>query len=561
VTRFRSLLATLLLACLATGQTSRDTSFGEWPFLVGNMDGAINQLVADSVANDLDTLYINAFRATGPLTGTLFINDASGTWNAAWGAVRPGNVGINLVTLINAARAANLQVVAVIKCFETTAPPTNTAHCQYLLDVINYLINTYDAQGRPVYDLDGISLDYVRFVSGTGNSPAPVTQFVRDVKALLGPRTLHAYLLAGRYTFDGPTYDTNFNSYTSVINGNSSQYGQHWEQMAQHVDVMMPMAYTADGSIYNTFAGHQAYVRTVASYTRQACTRAGFPARRVVPAIRCYSDTNETATAATIEASITGALAGGGDGYNAFRYGSMAGHPDWFAKLKQYSVPGQNRPVPVFTVASQGLGVALDANGCRHGTEPVATLQVRFDWENDRVWDTALSTTKNLSWIARNPGTWRIGMEVRDSTGLSGYTTRLLRAPNVLASNAPALSAAAGGNVGLILNAGPANGGRLYVLTGGLSGTSPGLPVAPGYTLPLNYDGLVLLLLNVANSPLFGNSVGFLDPAGGSLAVFSAPPGLLTGVAGQTIHFAGFALDAGFHFAFTTNAVGLLINP
>ena len=559
--RLSRLFACLLFTSLLPAQTSRDTSFGEWPFLVGNMDGAINQLVADAVANDLDTIYINAFRATGPLTGTLYITDSAGTWNAAWGAVRPGNVGINLQTVISAARAANLQVVAVVKCFETTAPPSDAAHRQYLLDIINYLVNSYDAQGRPVYDLDGISLDYVRFLSGTGNSPVPVNQFLHDCKALLGPRTLHAYLLAGRYTFDGPTYDTNFNSYTSVINANASDYGQHWEQMAQYVDVMMPMAYTADGSIYSTYARHQAYVRTVASYCRQACTRAGFPTRRVVPAIRCYTDTSETATANTIDASITGALAGGADGYNAFRYGSMAGHPDWFLKLKQYSVPGQNRPVPSFTTLNQGLGVALDASACRDADEPTANLQVRFDWETNGAWDTTLSTSKTLSWIARNPGGWRIAMEVRDSSGLSGFTTRLLRAPNVLSGNTPALSAAAGGSAGLLLTAGPATAGRLYLLTGTLSGTAPGLPVAPGYTLPLNYDHLVLLLLNSANTPLFSNSVGFLDAGGGTLAAFHASPGLLNGLAGQTLHFAGFALDAGFQFVFTTNAVGVAINP
>src|SRR5262245_40356565 len=169
----------------------------------------------------------------------------------------------------------------------------------------------------------------------------------------------------------------------------------------------MPMAYTADGSIYSTYALHQAYVRQVAAYARTAVTRAGYPARRVSPAIKTYSDT-ETCTAQTVEASITGALLGGGDGYQAFRYSTLAPHPDWMAKLKAWAVPGQNRPIASVTAAVTGLTVALDPTASRDADEPSANLQVRFDWENDGTFDTPWLANARLDWLARQPVGYRV---------------------------------------------------------------------------------------------------------------------------------------------------------
>ena len=117
-------LALAFTTCLPAQTPSRDVSFGEWPFLVGNMDSQIATLVQSAKSNDLDTIYMNFYRATGPSTGTLWITDSAGTWNSAWGPVRTGGDGINLVNFINAAHAANIQVIAVMKCFDTTVQPT-----------------------------------------------------------------------------------------------------------------------------------------------------------------------------------------------------------------------------------------------------------------------------------------------------------------------------------------------------------------------------------------------------------------------------------------------------
>lgn len=551
--------AVLLLALGAHAQVSRDTSIGTWPFLVGNMDGQIQTLVDTAATNGLDSVYVNVFRATGPRTGTMWVDDAAGTWNASWGAVRPGGTGIDLVKLITAAHAKNLQVVAVIKCFDASVSPNDASHRQYLLDVIDYFVRSYDTAGNPIYDLDGVALDYVRFVGSSNSNPAPVTAFVADVKQRLGPLTLHAYVLAGRYTLDGPTYDSVFNSYGSVINQNATQYGQHWEQLAQHVDVLMPMAYTADGSIYQGYAAHLAFVRTATQYARTACQRAGFPNRRVVTAIRCWTDSSETATAQSVDASARGAMLGGGDGYQAFRYRTM--QAAWWPSLARYAAPGPNRPIPVVTAAVVGMGVRLDATASRDNDENPAALRVRFDWEGDGRFDTARSTQQRPTWLARNPGTWRIGMEVTDSTGVSGVTTRRIRVADPLRASPTSVSAATGGVLRFTIAAGADAAGASYALSGALAGAVPGTPIAPGFVLPLNVDALTWALVAAANTPLFANSVGVLDAGGGAVATLNIAPGLVASLVGRLVHVAGVATRASAGLVFVTNATPFLVLP
>jgi len=549
-----------LAASLASQSPSRDVSFGEWPFLEGNMDSRITAMIQSAKNSDLDTIYMNFYRATGPSTGTLWITDSAGTWNSAWGAVRTNGTGINLVNFITAAHAANLQVIAVMKCFDTTVQPTDTNHRQYLWNIVDYLVNSYDASGKPIYDVDGIALDYVRYVGGTGTvNPVFVTDFVKGVKQRCGVLQVHAYLISGRYDFDGPTYDGNFNSYSSVMTALKNGYGQDWQALAPWVDVYMPMAYTADGSIYSTYALHQAYVKQVTAYARTAVTIAGYPTRRVSPAIKTYTDT-ETCTASTVEASITGALLGGGDGYQAFRYTPLVAQPTWVAKMKAYAVPGQNRPIALLTAPPAGLTVRADPTLSRDGDEPSANLQVRFDWENDGIFDTGWLPNSTLDWLNKVPGTRRVGLAVRDSTGLLGQTTRKVANANPLGVIPGSISLASPPQVSIAVNAGPAAAGQLYLVLGTLSGTSPGTQVAPGLTLPLNWDGLTTGLLDAVNTPLLVNGFGSLDQNGTAQAKFNLPPGLGL-LSGKTIHWSALGATPASQFLFVTNASALVLLP
>jgi len=56
--------------------------------------------------------------------------------------------------------------------------------------------------------------------------------------------------------------------------------------------------------------------------------------------------------------------------------------------------------------------------------DPVDALSVRWDWEDDGVWDTAWSTWKSADHQYPGPGTYTIRLEVRDTGGLVSTVTR-----------------------------------------------------------------------------------------------------------------------------------------
>lgn len=544
-TVFRNLFSAALLACALGAQSpSTDVSVGVFPFLIGNMDGRIGEIVTNCQTRGIDTLYVSVFRATGPRTGDLWITDRAGTWNPGFGAVRRNGTGIDLVNLINACHAANIRVVGILKCFHDNVQPSDALHRQYLLDVVSYLVDSFLPDGRPVYDLDGIALDYVRYV-GSGNADASiVTNFVADVRQRIRHLSLHAYLVASRFTFDGGTYDGNFQGYATVINSLASQYGQHWEQFARHCDVLMPMAYTANGSIYNTYALHQAYVRQTALYARTACQIAGFPTRRVVPTIRTYTDSSETTTDQTVEASITGALLGGGNGYQAFRYQHLVDNPSWWTKMAQYAVPGCNWPVPVPGFSTSTLTTVADASSSRDHDQQGATLQVRYDFDGDGVLDTPWQPNTPTWRLNRHPGTWTMWLQVRDAQGQVSTTRRRHTTGTALALQ-PALLAASGrGSATIQVDVGSAGAGATYLLLASLSGTSPGFLWRPGFPVPLNVDFLTDAFASDPNGNFLQGGLGLLDNQGSATATITVPPPLLSAFAGSTLHWTVLVADS-----------------
>lgn len=63
------------------------------------------------------------------------------------------------------------------------------------------------------------------------------------------------------------------------------------------------------------------------------------------------------------------------------------------------------------------------------------TLQFRWDWENDDVWDTEYTTTKTAEHIYQIPGTYLIRLEVKDLNGLTDSTTEEVTVGLCVASN------------------------------------------------------------------------------------------------------------------------------
>jgi len=87
-------------------------------------------------------------------------------------------------------------------------------------------------------------------------------------------------------------------------------------------------------------------------------------------------------------------------------------------------------PTASFTVAptsgTTDTTFQFDASTSSDEQDSVATLQVRWDWEDDGTWDTQWSTTLTASHIFSTPGTKSIKLEVRDTGGLTHATTRTL---------------------------------------------------------------------------------------------------------------------------------------
>jgi uncharacterized protein (TIGR02145 family) len=67
---------------------------------------------------------------------------------------------------------------------------------------------------------------------------------------------------------------------------------------------------------------------------------------------------------------------------------------------------------------------SFDASSCSDNEDAVYLLEVRWDWENDGVWDTNYSTSKTAAHQYNTEGTITINLEVKDKDGLTGSTTQ-----------------------------------------------------------------------------------------------------------------------------------------
>lgn len=68
----------------------------------------------------------------------------------------------------------------------------------------------------------------------------------------------------------------------------------------------------------------------------------------------------------------------------------------------------------------------FDASLCRDDTDSQALLEVRWDWDNDNVYDTDFMVDKVLEKVFPFPGTYIIKLQVRDTQGLTDTKARTL---------------------------------------------------------------------------------------------------------------------------------------
>ena len=107
-----------------------------------------------------------------------------------------------------------------------------------------------------------------------------------------------------------------------------------------------------------------------------------------------------------------------------------------------------------------------------------------------------------------------------EQAGPGALSSLTVRVQSIRAMSSLPLSASAQDSVGFSISAGPANAGRTYIMLGSLAGTSPGLSLPGGMTLPLTEDRYTQYTQHVPNSPVLSNSMGVLDAAGHATVTF-----------------------------------------
>jgi PKD repeat protein len=90
--------------------------------------------------------------------------------------------------------------------------------------------------------------------------------------------------------------------------------------------------------------------------------------------------------------------------------------------------PVNNAPNACFVVTPESgttdTTFRFDASCCSDAEDPVTSLEVRWDWENDETWDTGWATTKTASHQYSTSGIKTIALEVKDKGGLTDRVTR-----------------------------------------------------------------------------------------------------------------------------------------
>lgn len=111
-----------------------------------------------------------------------------------------------------------------------------------------------------------------------------------------------------------------------------------------------------------------------------------------------------------------------------------------------------------------------------------------------------------------------------------------------LATDTHEVSLANQGVQTMSLVAGAQNAGKIYLVLGSMTGTTPGLMLGT-LRLPLNVDPYFSLVLSVPNTPLLTPSLGQLDASGNATVKFTAVPQIPASLVGTTFHHAYVVLS------------------
>ncbi len=181
---------------------------------------------------------------------------------------------------------------------------------------------------------------------------------------------------------------------------------------------------------------------------------------------------------------------------------------------------GNQPPVACFTltptIGTVQLTFSVDASCSTDDKTPLAKLKVRWDWENDGVWDTAFSTTKTATHSYPSEGSKTIRVQVQDQSGLNGTTTQDLFVQPVSAESPVADATGTlfqpANEPALDLN--PFNSQNVVLSAYGVSGSTPGQTPIPVY---FSNDGGISWSRSLGQGPAYFGDPGLEFNAGGTV--------------------------------------------
>jgi hypothetical protein len=222
---------------------------------------------------------------------------------------------------------------------------------------------------------------------------------------------------------------------------------------------------------------------------------------------------------------------------------------------------------------AKAVGVSADGRTVlgEHGFDPFGGLNAAWIWTPEtgaqRIDDLLAAEGVSLPGVTTLYNAYQLSADGRHATlgaqkaggGVETYLVTLPTGRPVLETDLSEISTGAGGTQTMSLDAGVANAGNLYVLTGSASGTWPGFE-SEGLHLPLNIDAYTHFTLGYANVAIPG-SIAFLDGAGRSGALFGLLPGSDPSLAGIHLWHAYAVFDPSLQPVGISNATFLRVTP
>ncbi|MEM3397420.1 MAG: pseudomurein-binding repeat-containing protein [Thermoplasmata archaeon] len=204
-----------------------------------------------------------------------------------------------------------IKVYAWVICFDDESwggwvDPNSTSYRDYLKNNLFLPLSQN-------YDFDGVILDCIRYPGTANGNTYPITSFCQEVSAII------KFYRPGSIIGAAVMPEMEVNAYN---------YGQNYTQMAQYLDVLLPMAYTHN---YNQ---QPSWVSTVTQYVKQEALL-GNPNCKVWTAIQSIDDNGQYMTNTELQSCINSAISGGAEGVNFFKYPITSTQ---YQVIDQYSV-------------------------------------------------------------------------------------------------------------------------------------------------------------------------------------------------------------------------------